>query len=66
MVYIEDKEKTTFFTKATNFCYEVMLFSLTNVRVTYQRLMNNVFREFIEKIVEVYTDDMVVKFETIK
>jgi len=56
-----DKEKTTFITDITNYYYEVMSFSQKNVGATYQRLMNKVFRGMIERNVEVYVDDIVVK-----
>ena len=35
-----DKEKTSFVISQVLFCYKVMLFSLKNTGVTYQRLMN--------------------------
>ena len=38
-----------------------MLFELKNARATYQRLMNKVFAKKIERILEVYVDDMVIK-----
>ena len=40
----------------------VMTFGLKNAGATYQRAMNFIFHEFIGKIVEIYIDDMVVKF----
>jgi len=46
------------------FCYEVMLFDLNNVRATYQRLMDRIFKERIDCNVEVYVDDMIVKSES--
>ena len=38
-----------------------MPFGLKNARVTYQQLMNKIFVPFIEKSMEVYVDDMLVK-----
>lgn len=38
-----------------------MLFSLKNVRATYQRLMNKVFVQQIQKTMQVYVNDMLVK-----
>ena len=38
-----------------------MLFGLKNVRATYQRLVNRMFRPQIGRNVEVYVDDMLVK-----
>lgn len=37
------------------------MFKLENARATYQRLVNKVFEEQVEKNVEVYVDDMLVK-----
>ena len=38
-----------------------MSFSLKNVRATYQRLVTKIFRPLLEKTIEVYIDDMLVK-----
>ncbi|XP_072062025.1 uncharacterized protein [Arachis hypogaea] len=38
-----------------------MPFGLKNTRVTYQRLMNKVFADNIEKLMEVFVDDMLEK-----
>ena len=57
----KDKEKTVFITADTNYYYEVMLFSLKNARVTYQRLVDKFFKGLIGRCVEVYVDDIVVK-----
>jgi len=38
-----------------------MPFDLKNVRATYRRLMDRVFSQLIDKIVEVYVDEMVVE-----
>ena len=39
-----DQEKTSFITSQCLFCYKVMPFMLKNVRATYQRLVNHMFR----------------------
>ncbi|KAL0437769.1 UNVERIFIED_CONTAM: Retrovirus-related Pol polyprotein from transposon [Sesamum radiatum] len=57
----DDQEKTSFVTDQGIFCYNVMPFSLKNAGSTYQRHMNNMFREQIDMTIEVYIDDMVVK-----
>jgi len=44
-----DKEDTAFMTEDTKYYYEVMPFVLKNVRATYQRLMEKVFRALIGK-----------------
>ena len=38
-----------------------MLFGLKNARVTYQRLVNQMFSKQIGRNMEVYVDDMLVK-----
>ena len=57
----EDQEKTAFITCQELYCYRIMPFSLKNTRTTYQRLVNQMFSKQIEKNVEVYVDDMLVK-----
>jgi hypothetical protein len=39
----------------------VMTFGLKNVGATYQRAMNFIFHEYIDTLVEIYIDDVVVK-----
>lgn len=41
-----------------------MLFGLKNTGVTYQRMMNKVFKSQIGRMLEVYMDDMNVKTKT--
>jgi hypothetical protein len=43
-----------------------MTFELKNVGATYQRAMDYIFRELISKIVEICTDDVVVKSKSYK
>jgi hypothetical protein len=57
----DDQEKTSFITSKGLFCYRVMPFGLKNAGATYQRLMNKMFHNQIERNVEVYIDDMLVK-----
>ena len=56
-----DAEKTSFITPHELFCYNVMPFGLKNVGATYQRLVTKMFRLLLEKTMEVYIDDMLVK-----
>ena len=56
-----DQEKTSFIANQDLFCYKVMSFDLKNAGATYQRLVNHMFRPQIERNVEVYVDDMLVK-----
>ena len=37
-----------------------MPFRLNNIPVTFQRLMNKVRRQYIEKFVQVYLDDVII------
>ena len=43
------------------FCYNVMPFGLKNDGATYQRLVTKMFRPLLEKTMEVYIDDMLIK-----
>ncbi len=58
---IEDHEKTAFTTPWGTFYYKVMPFGLKNVGATYQRAMTALFHDMINKEMEVYVDDMIVK-----
>ena len=63
---LSDQEKTTFITEEGLYCYKVMPFGLKNDGVTYQRLVNKVFTDKIDRSMEVYVDDMLVKSPTIE
>ena len=52
------KEKTIFVTDDANYYYRVISFGLKNVGATYQRFMD------IDRCIEVYMDDIVVKFDS--
>ncbi|MCI27251.1 hypothetical protein A2U01_0048449, partial [Trifolium medium] len=56
-----DAPHTAFMTNTCNYHYNVMPFALKNAGATYQRLMDRIFSQLIEKNLEVYIDDMVVK-----
>ena len=57
----DDTSKVSFITNFGVFCYLVMAFSLKNAGAIYQRLVNQIFKDLIGKMMEVYVDDMLVK-----
>lgn len=57
-----DAPKTTFMIDINNYYYKVMSFGLKDVGGTYQRLMDMVFSSQMRRKLEVYVDDMLVKF----
>ena len=58
-----DREKTAFITNEGLFHFNIMLFGLTNVPATFQRLMNKIFKEYIGKFIVVYLDDITIYSE---
>lgn len=58
----KNQEKTVFITKRGIYCYKVMIFDLRNVGATYQRLINKMFVELLRDTIEVYINDILVKF----
>ncbi|XP_061372972.1 uncharacterized protein LOC133315385 [Gastrolobium bilobum] len=60
----KDQCKTAFITQNANYCYTMMPFGLKNAGATYQRMMNEVFRDLISNCIEVYIDDMIAKSRT--
>jgi len=57
----EDKLKIMFITEEANLYYKVIPFGLKNAKATYQRLMDKVFQPFLDKCVEVYVDEIIIK-----
>ena len=62
LMHPEDQEKTSFMTSRGIYCYKVMPFGLKNAGSTYQRLVNMMFADKIGRTMEVYIDDMLVKY----
>ncbi|KAI5324481.1 hypothetical protein L3X38_033554 [Prunus dulcis] len=60
-IAIEDQEKTAFITERGLYYYTVMPFGLKNAGSSYQRLVNRMFKSQIDKTMEVYIDDIVIK-----
>jgi hypothetical protein len=57
----EDQEKTAFITPFAVYCYTTMSFGLKNASATYQRAIQACFKRQLNKNVEAYVDDVVVK-----
>jgi hypothetical protein len=57
----EDQEKTAFITLFGNYCYMTMSFGLKNASATYQRAIHACFKRQLNKNIEAYVDDVVVK-----
>nr|GEZ66866.1 reverse transcriptase domain-containing protein [Tanacetum cinerariifolium] len=56
----QDQEKTTFTYPYETFAYRRMPFGLCNALGTFQRCMNAIFHDMIEKTMEVFMDDFLV------
>ena len=61
LLALEDQEKKAFVTPTRNYHYKVMLFGLKNAGSTYQMMMTRMFELQLDKNIEIYVDDMVVK-----
>jgi hypothetical protein len=57
----EDQEKIAFITLFGTYCYTTMSFGLKNAGATYQRAIQACFKRQLNKNVETYVDDVVVK-----
>ncbi|GKV35867.1 hypothetical protein SLEP1_g44073 [Rubroshorea leprosula] len=57
---LDDQEKTAFYASDAIYCYVMMPFGLKNASVTYQKLVQIIFKLQIGRNIEVYVDDMIV------
>ncbi|RVW88188.1 Retrovirus-related Pol polyprotein from transposon 17.6 [Vitis vinifera] len=57
---LEDQEKTTFTCPFGTFTYKRMPFGLCNAPATFQRCMLSIFSDMVERIMEVFMDDITV------
>jgi hypothetical protein len=59
-----DKYKTIFITHWGSFAYEYMPFGLSNAGATFQRAMKIAFDDLIDKIIQIYLDDLTIYSKT--
>ncbi|RVW90991.1 Transposon Ty3-I Gag-Pol polyprotein [Vitis vinifera] len=57
---VEDQEKTTFTCPFDTYAYRRMPFGLCNAPATFQRCMLSIFCDMVERIMEVFMDDITV------
>jgi hypothetical protein len=55
-----DEWKTTFRTRYGHFEYSVMPFGLTNALASFQHMMNNIFQEYLDHLVVIYLDNILI------
>ena len=60
-MHVPNQEHTSFIIDRDLFCYKVIHFGLKKAGVTYQRLVNIMFKEQINKTMEDYVDEILVK-----
>lgn len=60
LVKEEDQKKTAFSTPFGHYEYVRMPFGLKNAPATFQRLINSILREYMNKICVVYLDDILI------
>ncbi|RVW35100.1 Retrovirus-related Pol polyprotein from transposon 297 [Vitis vinifera] len=57
---VEDQEKTTFTCPFGTYAYRRMPFGLYNAPATFQRCMLSIFSDMVERIMEVFMDDITI------
>ena len=59
-IVAEDQEKTTFICPFGTYAYRTMPFGLCNAPATFRRCMLSILSDLVERIMEVYMDDITV------
>ena len=59
-IFAEDQEKMTFTCPFRTYAYKRMPFGLCNAPSTFQRCMLSIFSDLVERIMEVYMNDIIV------
>ena len=59
-IVVEDQENATFTCPFGTYSYRRMPFGLCNAPATFQRCMLSIFSDLVERIMEVYMDDIIV------
>ena len=59
-ISVEDQEKTTFTCPFETYAYRRMPFDLCNAPATFQRCMLSIFSDMVERIMEVFMDDITI------
>ena len=60
----KDREKTAFVIKGGHYEFNVMPFGLCNASATFQKTMNKVLKEYIDRFVAVFIDDIIIYFNS--
>ena len=59
-MHLEDQEKTAFVTEWGVFVAEVMMFGLKTTPATFQRIITEIFHDYISAFMQVFLNDFAV------